>query len=102
MMSAPLAVNQYYDSRVVSSSSEVEKTIAELGTTFKKLLDMFLQQQELVERIDEDVESANDEMTKAGDLLTIAYLNANKNRALYTKIGALLALLTFFFVLFLV
>jgi hypothetical protein len=54
-----------------------------------------------VEKIDEDVESANDEMMEAGDLLTIAYLNANKDRALYTKIGFLLALFTLFFVLFL-
>jgi hypothetical protein len=36
MMFAPLAVNQYYDSRVVAVS-EVEKTIAELGTICKKL-----------------------------------------------------------------
>ena len=100
MMFAPLAVNQYYDSRVVAVS-EVEKTIAELGTIFKKLSDMLLQQQELVERIDEDVESANDEMTKAGDLLHRAFVDANKNRALYTKIGVLLALFTLFFVLFL-
>jgi hypothetical protein len=100
MMFAPLAVNQYYDSRVVAVS-EVEKTIAELGTISKKLPDMLLQQQDLVVRIDENVESANDETTKARDLLTIAYLNANKNRALHTKIGVLLALFTLFFVLFL-
>lgn len=100
MMFAPLAVNQYYDSRVVAVS-EVEKTITELGTIFKKLSDMILQQQELVERIDEDVEQANEEMTKAGKLLQDAYLNANKNKALYTKIGVLLALFTLFFVLFL-
>ena len=100
MMFAPLAVNQYYESRVVAVT-EVEKTIGELGAIFKKLSDMILEQRELVERIDEDIETAGEEMTKAGDLLHRALTEANKNRALYTKIGALLALFTLFFVLFL-
>jgi syntaxin 5 len=100
MMFAPLAVNQYYDARV-QAVSEVDKTITELGTIFKRLSEMILAQQELVERIDEDVEQASDKINDTTKLLTNLYNNGNNNKALYTKIGVLMALFTLFFVLFL-
>jgi syntaxin 5 len=100
MMFAPLAINQYYDSRV-QAVSEVDKTITELGTIFKRLSEMILAQQELVERIDEDVEQASDKINDTTKLLTNLYNNGNNNKALYTKIGVLMALFTLFFVLFL-
>ena len=43
-MFAPLATNQYYESREVAVT-EVEKTIGELGSLFKRLATMISEQQ---------------------------------------------------------
>jgi syntaxin 5 len=57
LLLAPIAETQYYDQRE-KAVSEVEKTIGELGTLFKRLATMISEQQEMVERIDEDVENS--------------------------------------------
>lgn len=100
LMFAPLATNQYYESREVAVT-EVESTIAELGSLFKRLATMISEQQELVTRIDEDVESAVSTADRAHEILIKTYESMSGNRALYTKIGFLLAIFTLFFVLFL-
>ena len=43
-MFAPLATNQYFESREVAVT-EVEKTIGELGSLFKRLATMISEQQ---------------------------------------------------------
>ena len=43
-MFAPLATNQYYENREVAVT-EVEKTIGELGSLFKRLATMLSEQQ---------------------------------------------------------
>lgn len=100
LMFAPLAVNQYYESREIAVT-EVEKTIGELGNLFKRLATMISEQQELVERIDDDVEQAVSHADRAHTLLLKTYEKVSSNKALYTKIGVLLALFFLFFVLFL-
>lgn len=91
--------SQYYDSRE-KAVSEVEKTIGELGTLFKRLATMISEQQELIERIDDDVENAVENTNNARNALLKAYENVSSNRGLYMKIGAILAVFLLLFVLF--
>jgi syntaxin 5 len=100
LLVAPPANLQYYESRE-QAVTEVEKTISELSTLFKRLAGMIAEQQELVERIDEDVESAVASADQAHSILLTMYENAASNRGLYTKIIAILVVFIIFFVLFL-
>ena len=99
LLFAPLKVNQYYESRE-TAINEVEKTINDFGLLFKKLANMINQQQEMVERIDDDVESAGEYTNRGMKELTDG-TNLQSNKALYTKIGFLLAAFLMFFLLFL-
>ena len=100
LLLAPPSNTQYYEARE-QAVTEVEKTIHELGSLFKRLATMISEQQELVERIDEDVENAVSNADRGRDLLLKAYESASSNRGLYTKLGAILALFFLFFVIFL-
>jgi syntaxin 5 len=93
------AENQYYDARE-QAVSEVEKTIGELGQLFKRLSTMIQAQQELVERIDEDVENAVANTENAKNALLKAYETASSNRGMIMKIGGILVLFFLIFVLF--
>eukprot|EP01039_Chlorochromonas_danica_P001021 gene1021-1107_t len=95
----PIATTQYYEARE-QAVSEVERTIGELGQLFHRLSTMLAQQQELVERIDEDVENAVSNTQNARDALMKAYESVSSNRAMYFKIGAIIAAFVLFFVLF--
>eukprot|EP01038_Epipyxis_sp_PR26KG_P010229 gene10229-13761_t len=96
----PIADNQYYDARE-KAVTEVEKTIGELGQLFKRLATMISEQQEMVERIDEDVENAVSNADKAHNILLKTYEQVSSNRSLYMKLGAIFAIFILFFVLFL-
>eukprot|EP00596_Hydrurales_sp_CCMP1899_P004278 CAMPEP_0119035092 /NCGR_PEP_ID=MMETSP1177-20130426/2058_1 /TAXON_ID=2985 /ORGANISM="Ochromonas sp, Strain CCMP1899" /LENGTH=237 /DNA_ID=CAMNT_0006992993 /DNA_START=426 /DNA_END=1135 /DNA_ORIENTATION=+ len=87
---APPAASQYYESREIAVT-EVEKTIGELGNLFKRLSTMISEQQEMVERIDDDVEQAVSHADRAHTLLLKTYEKVSSNKALYTKIFAILA-----------
>ena len=97
LLFAPLKVGQYYETRE-TAINEVEKTITEFGLLFRQLATMIGQQQEMVERIDDDVESAVEYTDKGMNQI----LTANKdNKKFYTKVGFLLAAFLMFFLLFL-
>lgn len=100
LLLAPIAETQYYDQRE-KAVSEVEKTIGELGTLFKRLATMISEQQEMVERIDEDVENSISNADRAHALLLKTYEKAASNRGMYFKILGILAVFVLFFVLFL-
>lgn len=100
LLLAPPASMQYYESREVAVN-EVEKTIGELGQLFKRLGGMIMEQQELIERIDEDVENAVSTADKAHNALLKTYESVASNRALYMKVGSILAAFVIFFVMFL-
>lgn len=91
---------QYYEARE-QAVTEVEKTIGELGTLFKRLSTMIAQQQELVDRIDSDVENAVENTERARTALIKAYETVSSNRGMYMKLSAIMALFLVFFVLFL-
>lgn len=100
LLAPPPASLQYYEARE-QAIGEVEKTIHELGSLFKRLAGMIAEQQEMVERVDEDVENAISNADNAHTILTNMYDNASSNRGLYTKIIGILILFIIFFVLFL-
>lgn len=100
LLAPPSESLQYYESRE-QAVNEVQKTIEELGTIFQRLASMISEQQELVERVDEDVEAAISNTEKARNVLMKAYESASSNRALYTKIFALMTIFAIFFILFL-
>lgn len=100
LLLAPLATTQYYESREIAVN-EVEKTIGELGQLFHRLSTMVSHQQQLVERIDEDVEMAVTNTEKAQKALMKAYEKISSNRGMMMKIGAIVLVFVIFFVLFL-
>ena len=100
LLLAPPIVNQYYESRE-EAVTEVEKTIAELGNLFKRLSTMISEQQELVERIDDDIESSVTQANNAHSVLLKAYENVSSNGSLYAKLGGILVLFVLFFSIFL-
>eukprot|EP01041_Mallomonas_annulata_P008218 gene8218-16895_t len=99
LLLAPPATQQYFEARE-QAVTEVEKTIGELGQLFKRLATMITEQQELVERIDEDVENAVSNADKTHAALLKTYEKVSSNKGLYTKLGAIFALFIIFFVLF--
>mmetsp|Transcript_28416 Transcript_28416/g.47749 ORF Transcript_28416/g.47749 Transcript_28416/m.47749 type:complete len:168 (+) Transcript_28416:1-504(+) len=96
----PVAESQYFDQRE-KAVTEVEKTIGELGNLFNRLATMIAEQQELVERVDEDIEEAVANSNKAQDVLMKAYEKVSGNRAMYMKLFAIFGVFAIFFVLFL-
>ena len=92
--------NQYFDDRL-KAADEIESTIGELGQLFRRLTTMISEQQEMVERIDEDIENAVSSVDQAHGALQKAYDAAASNRGLYMKIGGILALFFLFFTVFL-
>jgi syntaxin 5 len=100
LLLAPPQASQYYEARE-EAVTEVEKTINELGTLFKRLATMISEQQELVERIDDDIESSVNNAERAKSVLMKAYEQAVSNRGLTTKLAAILGGFILFFILFL-
>lgn len=96
----PIAESQYFDARE-RAVTEVERTIGELGSLFNRLATMISEQQELVERVDEDVETAVSNANRAQDILMKAYESVSSNNAMYMKLAAILGAFILFFVLFL-
>jgi len=91
---------QYFELRE-KAVGEVESTIAELGTLFKRLTNMIAEQGDLVERIDEDIESSVAQVDSARDVLQKMYDSASSNSSLYMKLGAIFTLFIIFFTVFL-
>lgn len=94
------AESQYFDARE-RAVTEVERTIGELGSLFNRLATMISEQQELVERVDEDIEAATENTNRAQDALMKAYEQVSSNSGMYMKLGVILTLFLLFFVLFL-
>jgi len=100
LLLAPPSTQQYYESRE-KAVGEGESTIGELGQLFKRLATMIQEQQEMVERIDDDIENARGNSDAAHSLLMKTYESVSSNRGLYMKIMAIVGLFGVFFTLFL-
>jgi syntaxin 5 len=73
----------------------------ELGQLFKRLSTMISEQQELVERIDEDIESTVATSDLAHQTLLKTYDSVSNNKTFAMKIIGILLMFIIFFVLFL-
>jgi len=100
LVAPPSVETQYYDSRE-RAVTEVEKTIVELGTIFQRLSTMISEQQQLVERIDEDVENAVTNTNSARDYMLDMYNSVSSNRGMYMKLTGIMVIFIIFFTLFL-
>ena len=100
MLLAPPVQSKYLEQRE-EASMEVEKTILELGNLFTRLGSLLGEQQEMIERIDEDVEMALEDSEAGKEQLMKAYESANSNQTLYWKLGGVATVFTFFFTVFL-
>ena len=76
-------------------------SLGEVGQLFKRLSTMIAEQSELVERIDDDIESAVYNADRGQNALLKAYETVSSNRGMYTKISAILLIFIIFFVIFL-
>lgn len=100
LLVAPSADTAYYDSRE-RAVNEVEKTIAELGNIFQRLSSMISEQQEFVDRIDADIEEAQENANRTKDYLASVYNSVSSNRGMMMKLGGIALLFIVLFVVFL-
>jgi len=100
LLLAPPTQSRYYEERE-GAVQEVEKTIVELGSLFQRLTGMIHEQQDLVERIDEDVEAAVGTTEAGREQLTKAYESQTSGKTLYWKLGGIATIFTVFFTVFL-
>lgn len=78
---------------------KVEETIVELGSIFEKLAVMIHEQEEMVERIDSNVENTQTNINHAHDEILKHFQNITSNRWLMIKV---FGILIFFFIIFIV
>lgn len=94
------ATNMYHESRS-EAAKQVEDTLSELSTMFSRLGLLLTANNDMIQRIDEDLEAALDNTDKATKDLLKAYETASSNRGLMMKIGVILILFILFFIVFL-
>ncbi|CAL1134903.1 unnamed protein product [Cladocopium goreaui] len=93
-------VKSYHSSRAEAVQS-VQKTIGELAQMFQKMAVMVTAQEEMIQRIDHDLDDTLDNATKAQDNLLQYFHYISSNRALIIKVFLILIFFVIFFVVFL-
>lgn len=81
--------SEYHVSRL-SSVQGIQRTIAELGQMFTKMASTIQQQEEMVSRIDSDVDAADMHVKEGHTQLLKYYKNMSSNRKLIIKIFLIL------------
>ncbi|XP_069704276.1 syntaxin-5 [Periplaneta americana] len=92
--------DNYLQSRA-ETMQNIESTIVELGGIFQQLAHMVKEQEEMVERIDANVQDAELNVEAAHNEIIKYFQNITSNRWLMIKIFAVLIFFFFFFVIFL-
>lgn len=90
----------YHNSRAQAVES-VQRTIGELATMFQKMAVMVTAQEEMIQRIDHDVDDTLDNMNNAQDNLLKYFHHISSNRALIIKVFMILLFFVVFFIIFL-
>ncbi|CAE7885665.1 SYP32 [Symbiodinium microadriaticum] len=90
----------YHNSRAEAVQS-VQKTIGELAQMFQKMAVMVTAQEEMIQRIDSDLDDTLDNTKKAQDNLLEYFHYISSNRALIIKVFLILIFFVIFFVVFL-
>jgi syntaxin 5 len=85
----------------LSFSQILTPSPGELGQLFKRISTMITEQQELVERIDEDIENTVMTSDLAHQALVKTYDSVSNNKTFAMKIMGILFIFLIFFVLFL-
>lgn len=91
--------DNYLQSRA-ETMQNIESTIVELGGIFQQLAHMVKEQEEMVERIDANVQDAELNVEAAHSEILKYFQNITSNRWLMIKIFAVLIFFFFFFVIF--
>lgn len=98
-MQALLVPNQSYLEERANAMTDIESHIVDLGQVFGKLATMIHEQQEMVERIDDNVDEALDHSNRAREQLMKYLTKLQSNRPLVLKtFGVLMAFIIFFLV----
>jgi len=92
---------KYIESRETAVLS-IEKTITELQVIFRQLAGLVVEQQEMIERIDQDVSTASVRIDGAQNALTLFLSKVSSDRWLAIKIFFVLLIFVFIFVIFFV
>eukprot|EP00929_Paragymnodinium_shiwhaense_P058343 TRINITY_DN29205_c0_g1_i1.p1 TRINITY_DN29205_c0_g1~~TRINITY_DN29205_c0_g1_i1.p1 ORF type:complete len:283 (+),score=70.67 TRINITY_DN29205_c0_g1_i1:82-930(+) len=79
----------------------VQNTIGELAQMFQKMAVLVTSQEDMIKRIDSDVDDTLDNVQSAQDQLLKYFKNISSNRMLILKVFAILLFFTVFFVIFL-
>jgi syntaxin 5 len=91
---------QYNNSRAEAVQS-VQSTIGELATMFQKMAVMVTAQEEMIQRIDQDVDDTLENLDKGQDALLKYFHHISSNRWLIIKVFLILIFFVVFFIVFL-
>jgi syntaxin 5 len=95
-----LIPDQSYLRDRADAMSTVESNIVELGTIFNKLAVMVSEHREMVQRVEDNVEEANSNLTMSMNVLTDTLTSLKTNRALMGKVFGVLVLFIISFIIF--
>lgn len=90
-----------YVQQRAETMQNIESTIVELGGIFQQLAHMVKEQEEMVERIDSNVQDAELNIEAAHGQILKYFQSVSKNRWLMIKIFGVLIMFFIFFVIFL-
>jgi len=94
------AVTHMYTNSRAEAVQSVQRTIGELAQMFSKMAVMVTAQEEMIQRIDHDVDDTTDNMNAAQDSLLKYFHHISSNRSLIIKVFAILIFFVVFFVVF--
>lgn len=93
-------VTSHYSSRA-EAVQNVQRTIGELAQMFSKMAVLVTAQEEMIQRIDDDVDQANVNLSQGQEHLLSYFKYISSNRSLIIKVFLILIFFVIFFVVFL-
>jgi len=93
-------VSQMYNNSRAEAVQSVQRTIGELAQMFSKMAVLVTAQEEMIQRIDHDVDDASDNMNAAQETLMKYFAHISSNRTLIIKVFAILVVFIVFFAIF--
>lgn len=95
-----LIPDQDYLRQRADAMSQVETNIVELGTIFNKLAVMVNEHRDMVQRVEDNVDDANQHLNLSMATLTDTLQNLQTNRALMAKVLGIVVLFIIMFIIF--
>jgi len=100
-MGGGMAQTQLYHNSRADAVQSVQKTIGELSQMFLKMASLVTAQEEMIQRIDHDVDETLSNVEQGQDHLLKYFQHMSSNRFLIMKVFAILIFFVVFFVVFL-